>query len=103
MLAFLTDEAVREAFKIPNYQGMQTRTKEDAQAMFEKGPDACMTLINNEWVLETRRHHSNLPKKLLSSDFKEDFSDMIFLLNRILGHLKELYLSHECFISLRRY
>lgn len=72
MLAFLTEYAVREVFGIPNYHGMQTRTKDIAQAMFEKGPDAFMTLINNEWVLETGHHHSKLPKKLLSSDFKEE-------------------------------
>lgn len=51
---------------------MQTRMKEETQAMFEKSPNTCMTLINNEWFIEPRQHHLKLSKKLISTNLKEE-------------------------------
>lgn len=80
VLAYLAEQSIGEAFGIPRYQDMHARTKEEAQAKFERRLESCLTIINNKLVLETRRNHSKLTKRLLFLDFKEH-GDLIFLLN----------------------
>lgn len=47
-----------------------------------------LTLVwisSKNWISEPRKHHCNLPKKLVSVDFKDEYTDLIFMLNKIMG------------------
>lgn len=79
--AYLAEESIGEVFAIPRNVDMQEINKDEALVKFEKRVEACMIVVNNEWVLETRRHHYRLPKRLLCSDFKDEYNDSIFFLN----------------------
>lgn len=85
VLAYLSDEAIVEAFSIPRYNSIVYKTKEETLEMHNNILDSCAEIINNTWMLKPRRHHSKMPKRLVRSDFKEIYLDLVTLLNRVMG------------------
>lgn len=74
------EEDIREAFNIPDHKVSIYKTKEEALKVFEDKLNACISVINNEWLVGPRTHHSKLPK-LTKSDLQEEFGDLIILLS----------------------
>lgn len=64
---------------------MVYKSKEGAQAIFEDDSDKCLGIINKYWLLKGRLGIFKIPKKLHRIDFKEEFGDLITLLNRVMG------------------
>lgn len=85
VLAFLSEEAIRETFCIPHYDRMLNRTRQESTTLFEKVPRRLMGFVTSDWMSGPKRRQSKLPKKLMYTDFKDEYSDMVFMLNRITG------------------
>lgn len=85
VLAHLIEEAIRETFGIPHHDGMVELTRQESKAFFEKASERCMNHITSNWMNGPKKLQSKIPKKFLYSDFKEEYGDMVFLLNRIMG------------------
>lgn len=64
---------------------MKNVTKDEYENRYTKKMDACKNVVNKEWMIEPRLHHSKAPKTLMCTDFKEEYSDLVFLLNRVMG------------------
>lgn len=85
VLAYLFETAIDEAFHIEDHKGMIYTSKQGAQVVYDDDLDRCLGLINKHWVLKTRPGLSKVPSRLHIIDFKEEFGDLITLLNRVIG------------------
>lgn len=85
VLAYLSKEAIKETFGIPHYDQMVNMTKKESSTFFEKAFGRCMSLITSDWMSRPKRPQLKLPKSLACTDFKEEYSDMVFMLNEIMG------------------
>lgn len=94
--AFLSKAAISEAFNIPDHKDMVYKNKEGAQANFDDGLDKCLGIINKYWISKARSHPSKMPNKLYIINFKEKYSDLITLLNQIMGSLQASPLRIGC-------
>lgn len=74
-----------EVFGIPSGADIKDITKDEYEDRYKKKMDACKTMVNKEWMIEPRPHHSKAPKTLMCTDFKEEYSDLVCLLNRVMG------------------
>lgn len=84
VLAHLRERAIQEAFGIPSHHKSSYKTKEDTRRIFEERSEQCTTNFNKLWLLKPRPI-KKMPKTLPQTDFKEDYGDIILLLNRIMG------------------
>lgn len=84
VLAHLTEEAIRETFGIPYHDEMIELTKQESEAFFKKACGRCTDHIISDWMNGPKKPQSKIPKKFVYLDFKEEYGDMVFLLNRIM-------------------
>lgn len=61
------------------------KSKEATQIVYDDDPDKCLGIINKYWLLKSRPSLSKILDKLHRIDFKEQFDDLVTLLNRIVG------------------
>jgi len=85
VLAYLRKEAIAKAFDIPSYKTTIFCDKESALQLYLAGPEKCMEVINNNWLVQPMPHVSKVPKKLHKSDFHQEINYMVVFLNRIMG------------------
>lgn len=64
-IAFLAQYAIVEVFEIPRGADMKDKTKDEYEAKYKLKMNACKTLVNKEWMIEPRAHHSKAPKTLV--------------------------------------
>lgn len=86
VLAYLEELAIQEAFGIPNYHTTTFKTKEETGGLYEEQIEPCGTTINKLQLEKSRPTYKKMPKKLLHPDFKDDYGDIILLLNRVMGN-----------------
>lgn len=87
VLANISDEAIREAFRIPKYHNVVYVTKDEVDRMYRDHLEEYDTIVNHSWLDKPRKGASKLQRKsLVRAYFKEDIGDMIVLLNRIMGN-----------------
>lgn len=84
VLANLSELAIQETFGIPNYNKTSYKVKEDTKRIYDSQSELCTTNINKSW-LEKKRPQGKVPKNLLRPYFKEEYGDIILLLNRVMG------------------
>lgn len=85
ILAHISDEATREAFRIPEYHNVVYVTKDEADRMYQDHLEEYDAIVNHSWLDKPRKGASKLQRKsLVRAYFKEDIGDMIVLLNRIM-------------------
>lgn len=84
VLAYLTNEAIVEAFNIPRYNSTIYKM-EEVLRIYNNGLDSCAEIFNNTWMLKPRKNHSKLPKSLVRSNFKEEYGDLVTLSNQVIG------------------
>lgn len=78
-IAYLVEDAIAEVFGIPRSANMKDRTKDEYEAKYKAKADACKTIVNKEWMIGPR-----LPRHSCTN-LKEEYSDLVFLLNRVMG------------------
>lgn len=87
ILANISDEAIREAFRILEYHNAVYVTKDEADRMYQDHLEEYDAIVNHSWLDKPRKGASKLQRKsLVRAYFKEDIVDMIVLLNRIMGN-----------------
>lgn len=101
VLAHLGELAIQETFGIPNYNRTSYKTKEDAKRLYEDQLELYATNVNKSWLEKPRPSLKKVPKKLLHTNFKEDYGDIILLLNRVIS-VKLRHLKPGCTILLMR-
>lgn len=77
--------AIKEAFGIPDYHSTIYETKEETLSIFDAKPKSCSEVINKQWLQKPRAHYTKMPKRLFRTNFKEEYGDLILLLNRVAG------------------
>lgn len=85
MLAHLSEVAIQEAFGIPSYVRTSYKTKGDTKKIYNDQYELCATNANKAWLVKPRPTIKKMPKKLLRTDFKEEYSDIILQLNKVAG------------------
>jgi hypothetical protein len=83
VLAHLGEVAIQEAFGIPNYVRTSYKTKEDTKKLYDDQYELCTTNVNKSWLVKPMPSIKKMPKKLLRTDFKKEYGDIILLLNRV--------------------
>lgn len=86
VLSYLSEPAIQETFGIPVYNRTSYRTKQDALKLYQSQQDLCASNINKNWLLKPKPTTGKMPKKLIRTHFKEEYGDIVLLLNRIIGH-----------------
>lgn len=87
VLANVSDEAIREAFRILEYHNTVYMTKDEADSLYQDHLEEYDAIVNHSWLDKLRKGTSKLQRKsLVRAYFKEDIGDMIVLLNRIMGN-----------------
>lgn len=84
ILANLLELSIQETFAIPNHNKATYKTKGQAQRVYDSQSELCATNVNKFW-LEKKRPQGKIPKYLLCPYFKEEYGDIIRLLNRVMG------------------
>lgn len=84
-LAYLSEEAISEAFHLPEHRDMIYKSIEGARSMCEDDPDACLSIINKNWLLKSRPRLSKILNTPHRIDFQEEYKDLITMLNRVTG------------------
>lgn len=85
LLANHTTEAIGEAFGILAFQSMMFKTKERAAMLYDSGIEGCARITNRKWMQNPKPHHSKMPKKLISMDFKQECGDLVRMMSQIMG------------------
>lgn len=78
-------EAIGETFGIPFYHSMNYKTKDRETPIYDAGPDRCAEKMNKTWMQKPRPHISKMPKQMTSLDFKQEYVDLVMMLNMIMG------------------
>lgn len=96
-LAYLLEAAISEAFHLPEPKDMLYRSMKGAKAFYDDDIETCLGIINKYWLLKTRPDKSRIPDRLHRVDFKDEFRDLITLLNRIIGAPQAFYFENWMF------
>lgn len=64
---------------------MTYMTKDRATTLYDASLDRCAEKINKTWMQKPRPHISEMPKQMTSLDFKQEYIDLVMMLNRIMG------------------
>lgn len=85
ILAYLSEEAISEAFHLPEPRDMIYKSLEGARSIYEDDPDTYLNFINKNWLLKSRPRLNKIPNTSHKIDLKEEFRDLIIMLNRVIG------------------
>lgn len=85
LLANFTPEAIGEAFGIPAMDIMLYKSKERAEKIYASSFDKCAKRINTTWMRKPKPPGAKLPKQIISEELKQEFCDLIMMLNRVNG------------------
>lgn len=77
IIAYLAEDVIAEVFGIPRGVDMKDRTKDEYEERYKKKMDVCKTVVNKEWMIDPRTHHSKAPKTLMCIGFKDEYSDLV--------------------------
>lgn len=83
-LANLSELSIQETFGIPSHSKTTYKTKEQAKRVYDSQSELCAVNVNKSW-LDKKRPQGKIPKHLPRPYFKEEYGDIILLLNRIMG------------------
>lgn len=86
VLVYLEELSIQEEFKIPNYHTTTFKTKEETTRLYEEQLEPCGTIINKLWLDKLMPTYKKMLKKILHTYFKEDYGDIILLLNRVMDN-----------------
>lgn len=56
-----------------------------AMKSYDNDHNKALQIMNYSWMEKPKDHYSKIPKQLYKSDFKEEYNDMITILNRVVG------------------
>lgn len=85
ILANIGEVAIREAFRIPEYHNTIYMTRDEATQLYNNHIEQYDANINHSWLEKPRKGISKIPKLLVRAYFKEDYRELIALLNRVMG------------------
>lgn len=85
VLAYLLEKAISEAFHLLEQRDMIYRSLEGAKSIYEDDPDACLSIINRDWLQKSRPRLNKIPNGPHRIDFQEEFRDLITMLGRVIG------------------
>lgn len=80
-LSYLSERTISEAFHIPEFTAMIYKSKEKERAFYDDDPDKCLGIINKYWLLKSRPGLSKIPANLHKIYSKQEFNDLITMLN----------------------
>lgn len=85
LFANLTPTAIGKAFEIPSHEKMVYKTRECAERMYVSTFERCAEMINSRWMNKPKPSRTKLPKQIISDDLKQEYYDLIMMLNRVGG------------------
>lgn len=80
----ITPEAIGKAFEIPTFEKMY-KIKERADKIYASSFERCAGRINATWMWKSRPPRAKLPKQIILEELKQEYYDLIMILNRVNG------------------
>lgn len=81
----LTPATIGEAFGIPSHEKMIYKMREHAERMYASTFERCADMINSRWMNKPKPSHTKLLRQIISDDLKQEYCDLIMMLNRVRG------------------